>query len=157
MDYDWEQCKIRSTPILPSNHHPFISVGKYPRTGKKIRSNFTEERAGEAGKRGNPASFCHFCQSICLKKHLSWNQLQFWIGPEHVQLKIHLKVHFHKGRKSLFLSLTLIELNMQHIQSLHRQNALKNLQLHVFHLMVVILHSCLCVRPGRNTQMNHSF
>lgn len=50
MEYDWEQWKIRSTPILPSNHHPFISVGKYPRTGKKIRSNFTEESNGVAGE-----------------------------------------------------------------------------------------------------------
>lgn len=34
--------KIRSTPILPCNHYLFISVGKYPRTGKKIRPNVSE-------------------------------------------------------------------------------------------------------------------
>lgn len=50
MEYDWEQGKIRSTPILPGNHYLFISVGKYPRTGKKIRSNFTEVSAGVAGE-----------------------------------------------------------------------------------------------------------
>lgn len=44
-----------------------ISVGKYPRTGKKIRSNLSEERSGVARQR---AFFCccffspHFCQII---------------------------------------------------------------------------------------------
>jgi len=41
-------------------------VGKYPRTGKKIRSNFTEGRTGVAGERDETDIF-HFCQSISLK------------------------------------------------------------------------------------------
>lgn len=39
----------RLDPLQSCNHYPFISVGKYPRTAKKIRSIFTEERAGVAG------------------------------------------------------------------------------------------------------------
>lgn len=93
MEYDWEQGKIRSTPILPSNHYLFISVGKYPRTGKKIRSNLTEVSAGMAGERDET-------------EHLPFLPKHLWICPgikcntvfgsgyaEYIQLNIYSQLH----------------------------------------------------------------